>query len=76
MKKRYAQTHLQQVFADLERQGLNEVHAAMAHNIIEYRIRGPLEYETTHKTDVLQRISMHTPHLVGAVELIFKNVGK
>lgn len=51
--KQYAQTHLQQVFNDLERAGLNPVHSAMAHNIIQYRVRGDMEYLPSHKIEIL-----------------------
>ena len=73
--KRYTQTHLQQVFAELESNGLNPVHSAMAHNIIEFRIRGPLPYLPSHKAEILSRIRQVTPGMVSEVEKVFKNVG-
>lgn len=73
---RYNQTHLQQVFSDLEREGLSPTHSAIAHNIIEFRIRGKLPYLPSHKADIMGRIGAVTPALVSKVEQIFKNVGK
>jgi len=67
---RYSQTHLQEVFADLERQGLSPTHSAMAHNIIQFRIRGNLPYLPKHKAEILKRIKSVTPGLVAKVEKV------
>ncbi len=69
-------THLDDVFEDLQKQGLNQVHATMAQNIIDFRIRGNLPYTEKHKTDILARIEAATPDMVAPVAKIFKNVGK
>lgn len=72
----HPRTHIDQVFADLQTAGLNQVHAAMAQNIIDYRIRGPLPYEDHYKVDLLNRITISSPEMAARVERVFKNVGK
>ena len=71
----HARTHIDQVFAELQTAGLNPVHAAMAQNIIEYRIRGPLTYSARHIEYIITKIQMTSPDLVDRVKRIFKNAG-
>jgi len=68
--------YMDQVFAELQTQGLSPTHAAMGQNIVEYRIRGSLPYHNYHKTELLERIRQVTPDMVGKVEQVFKNLGK
>jgi hypothetical protein len=73
---KHPRTHTDQVFAELQTAGLNPVHAAMAQNIIDYRIRGPLPYEDHYKTELLNRITISSPDMAARVEMVFRNVGK
>lgn len=76
MKKRSIRTHIDDVFAALETNGLNQVHSAMAQNIIEFRVRGEMPYHNYHKDDLLERIRQVTPGMVEQVNRVFKNLGK
>lgn len=71
----YSTIHLDQQFAELQTAGLNQVHAAMAKNIIQYRIRGELPYTATHLEDIITKIQMTSPEVIDRVKRIFKNAG-
>lgn len=71
----YSTIHLDQQFVYLQTAGLNQVHAAMAKNMILYRIRGELPYTATYLEDILTKIQMTSPELIDEVKLIFKNAG-
>lgn len=71
----YSTTHLDQQFAELQTAGLNQVHAAMAKNIIINRIRGDLPYTARHFEDIIKKIQRTSPELVDRVKRIFKNAG-
>ena len=70
-----ATTNLDQQFSELQTAGLHPVHVAMAKNIIENRIRGPLPFEAQHLEGIIGKIRMETPELVDRVKKIFKNAG-
>lgn len=70
-----SRTHLDQIFAELQTDGLSPVHAAMSQNIIENRIRGNLPYTARHLEAILSKIERSTPDLVDRVKRIFKNAG-
>lgn len=71
----YSRTHLDQQFAELQTAGLNQVHAAMAKNIIINRIRGDMPFTALHFEDIISKIQITSPQLVDRVKLIFKNAG-
>ena len=71
----YSRSHLSQLFAELQTAGLNPVHAAMAQNIIENRIRGELPYTARHFEDIITKIQRTSPELVDRVKKVFKNAG-
>ena len=71
----YSTINLDQQFAYLQTEGLNQVHAAMAKNMILYRIRGELPYTATNLEDILTKIQRTSPGLVYRVKKIFKNAG-
>ena len=71
----YSRSHLSQLFAELQTAGLNQVHAAMAQNIIENRIRGDLPYTARHLEDIITKIQRTSPELVDRVKKVFKNAG-
>ena len=71
----YSRSHLSQQFAELQTAGLNPVHAAMAQNIIENRIRGDLPYTARHLEDIITKIQRTSPELVDRVKKVFKNAG-
>ena len=74
-RKMKHQSHIKVLFHELEQEGLSPTHSAIAHNIIEYRVRGNLPYHPHHKAEILERIRLATPELVENVERIFKNAG-
>lgn len=76
MRHTSKKTYLDDVFGELETAGLNPTLSAMAQNIIDFRIRGPLPYEDFHKWEILQRIKNVNPGMVEAVARVFQNAGK
>jgi hypothetical protein len=75
MKTKSDQDHLSRLLTKLENRGLNQVHAAMAENLIRFSIRGPLEYTKEKKTALLTRIARYSPALVADVKALVENAG-
>ena len=71
----YSQSHIDKQFAELQTDGLNQVHAAMAKNIILNRIRGDMPYTARHLEEILAKIQKTSPDMVDQVKRIFKNAG-